>query len=151
MSEEKSASWFTFADNLPAGLSARRCRIEVAHGPDAGISKEFSSTRIRVGAGKACDFVLTDRRVSRSHIEISLTLDGYRLKDLESTNGTHVGDHRIRDIYVSSGNIIQLGRTKIEFTELPIMNPELLIGITIGISLPYIFSGLSFFSLCGLP
>lgn len=118
MSEEKSASWFTFADNLPAGLSARRCRIEVAHGPDAGVSKEFSSTRIRVGAGKACDFVLTDRRVSRSHIEISLTLDGYRLKDLESTNGTHVGDHRIRDIYVSSGNIIQLGRTKIEFTEL---------------------------------
>jgi transcriptional regulator with GAF, ATPase, and Fis domain len=73
---------------------------------------------IRVGAKKGADFVLTDTMVSGLHVEIRLDERGYRLRDLESTNGTFVGGYRVNDIYVGPGTVIHLGGTKLRFEPL---------------------------------
>jgi DNA-binding NtrC family response regulator len=56
--------------------------------------------------------------VSRHHFEIRLDERGYRLRDLESTNGTWVGGNRVVELYVSPGTIIQIGGTQIRFVPL---------------------------------
>src|SRR5262245_52484790 len=96
----RSGSWVTYVDGKVAALFVRRCRLEVVGGPDAGLVKEFESTVIRVGARRGVDLELTDSKVSGMHVEIRLDERGYRLRDMESTNGTWVGGHRVQDIYV---------------------------------------------------
>jgi transcriptional regulator with GAF, ATPase, and Fis domain len=111
----RSGTWVTYVDGQVASLRVRRCRLEVIHGPDLGLAKDFESHVIRCGARRGADLVLNDSKVSGLHFEIRLDERGYRLRDLESTNGTYVGGHRIVDIYVNPGTILHVGATKIRF------------------------------------
>jgi transcriptional regulator with GAF, ATPase, and Fis domain len=110
--------WLTYLDGQPATLCIRLCRVEVTAGPDAGLTKDFESTTIRIGSRRANDVVLTDRRISGMHVEIRLTKDGYRLRDLESTNGTFVSGVRVNDAYLKPGALIGLGKTTLRFVPL---------------------------------
>ncbi|MBI2895567.1 MAG: sigma 54-dependent Fis family transcriptional regulator [Deltaproteobacteria bacterium] len=92
--------------------------MEVTAGPDAGVAKEFDSTTIRVGSRSVNDLVLTDRRVSGMHFEVRLTKDGYRIRDLESTNGTFVSGVRVNDAYLRPGATIGLGKSALRFVPL---------------------------------
>lgn len=49
----------------------------------------------RVTTQNKPDIELNDEVVSRRHVEILLKDDGYRIKDLDSTNGTMLNDDRI--------------------------------------------------------
>ena len=65
--------------------------VDVVEGPDKGTRFAFDSTRpsgVLVGQSAACDVRLTDRQVSRRHVELDVTEKGLRLVDLDSTNGT---------------------------------------------------------------
>jgi transcriptional regulator with GAF, ATPase, and Fis domain len=114
----RSGTWVTYVDGKATGLHVRRCRLEVVAGPDAGLAKEFESHVIHVGARKGCDLELTDGKVSGLHCEIRLDERGYRLRDMESTNGTFVGGHRVQDIYVNPGTIVHLGASRLKFEPL---------------------------------
>src|SRR6185436_4356380 len=70
-------------------LSVRRCRLEVVAGPDTGAVVELAQPMIIIGR-HGTDLDLTDPKVSGVHCELRLGADGYRLRDLGSTNGTHV-------------------------------------------------------------
>ena len=50
-----------------------------------------------VGRDPKCDYVILDpeNRVSRKHLEIKISKDGYVIKDLNSLNGTYINDVRI--------------------------------------------------------
>jgi transcriptional regulator with GAF, ATPase, and Fis domain len=99
-------------------MQIRRCRLVVVKGPDTGLTAEVESSVIRVGARKGCDIVLNDRRVSGHHFEIQLDQRGYRIRDLDSTNGTYLGGHRIYDAYLNPGSIIYAGDTRLRFEPL---------------------------------
>jgi DNA-binding NtrC family response regulator len=115
----RTSTWVASGvDGLPSGLRIRRCRLTVVAGPDAGLARDFEAHVIRVGARRGADLVLTDGKVSRTHFEIRLDPQGYRLRDLESTNGTFVSGLRVADVYVPPGASIYLGDSRLRFDPL---------------------------------
>ncbi|MEM9491524.1 MAG: sigma 54-interacting transcriptional regulator [Myxococcota bacterium] len=114
----RTGTWITRVDGRPSSLEIRRCRLTVLAGPDAGQSVELARSRVRVGAVEGCDLILSDPRVSRHHFEIQLDDEGYRLRDLDSTNGTFVAGHRVRDVYLNPSSSIYVGDSRLRFEPL---------------------------------
>ena len=56
--------------------------------------------------------------MSGLHCEIRLDERGYRLCDLDSTNGTLVAGYRINDVYIPPGTEVSLGNSKFRFNPL---------------------------------
>ncbi len=114
----RSGTWVTYVDGAAASVRVRRCRIEVLGGPDTGLSRDIEAPVIRIGARRGNDVQLSDSQVSGLHCEIRLDERGYRLRDLDSTNGTFVAGLRINDVYVPPGSSITVGSTKLRFQPL---------------------------------
>ena len=118
-------------------LRVRTIRLDVVDGPDRGLTKTFSAPAITLGRANA-DFPLADRRVSALHAELRLEAGGFRLRDLGSTNGTHVGNLRVIEALVPAGTTILLGDSQIRFTpldssfELPLASTDRLEGFVGG-------------------
>ncbi len=87
-------------------------------GADAGLVRDIEASVIRIGARRGNDVQLSDSKVSGLHCEIRLDDRGYRLRDLDSTNGTYVAGLRINDVYVAPGALIALGGTRLKFDPL---------------------------------
>ncbi len=68
-----------------------------------------------VGRDPSCQLVLNDRRVSSTHLELAATEHGLRLRDLGSSNGTYLGEHRIVEALLSKPARISLGDTVLEY------------------------------------
>ena len=114
----RSGTWVTYVGGRATSARLRRCRIEVVSGPDAGLVRDVEAHTIRIGARRGNDVQLTDSKVSGLHCEIRLDDRGYRLRDLDSTNGTYVSSLRINDIYIGAGAVIALGGTRFKFDPL---------------------------------
>jgi two-component system, NtrC family, response regulator GlrR len=121
MQDGESPTWVTHHHGALGGLAStlvvRRCRLEVVAGPDLGLTAELALPTIVLGRGSA-DFNLTDPKVSGLHAEIRLMPEGYRVRDLGSTNGTHVKGVRVIEGFISPGATISIGKTAITFTPL---------------------------------
>jgi DNA-binding NtrC family response regulator len=115
--DRRTGTWVS-TRGVQRGLAIRRCQLTVLSGADQGSSVEVESAVIRVGAHPGNDLVLTDRQVSGHHFDIALDEAGYRLRDLDSTNGTWVGGHRVRDLYLNPGTVIYVGETRLRFEPL---------------------------------
>ena len=109
----RSGTWVTYVGGRATSVRVRRCRLEVAAGPDAGLVRDIESNVIRIGARRGNDVQLSDAKVSGLHCEIRLDERGYRLRDLDSTNGTYVGGLRINDVYIQPGAQIAVGGTRL--------------------------------------
>jgi DNA-binding NtrC family response regulator len=114
----RSGTWVTYVGGHAAGLRVRRCRLEVLAGPDAGLVRDIEAPTIRIGARRGNDLQLSDSKVSGIHCEIRLEDRGYRLCDLDSTNGTFVGGYRVNDLYIHPGTQIVVGGSKLRFDPL---------------------------------
>ncbi|HVV86291.1 MAG TPA: sigma 54-interacting transcriptional regulator [Kofleriaceae bacterium] len=113
----EAPTWVTSHGGQPSTISVRRCRLEVVAGPDSGTVVELAQPLIVLGRHGA-DLNLTDPKVSGVHCELRLGPEGYRLRDLGSTNGTHVRGVRVVEGYIVPGATIQLGRSAVTFTAL---------------------------------
>jgi DNA-binding NtrC family response regulator len=91
-------------------------RVAVTRGRDKGKEATAARSDLVVGTQPACDLTLTDPTVSRSHLSIEARPDGFRLRDLGSTNGTWVSGVRIVEAFVEPGADIELGETRLRFT-----------------------------------
>jgi DNA-binding NtrC family response regulator len=102
------------------GLSLRRhpLRVTVLAGPDRKRVHEFTGDRIVVGTHDSCDLVLTDPTVSRQHLEISLVPRGYALHDLDSRNGTFIGDVRVGEVTVDRDTRVRVGASELRLQPL---------------------------------
>jgi transcriptional regulator with GAF, ATPase, and Fis domain len=114
----RSGTWVTYVGGRANSLRLRRCRVEVTAGADAGLIRDIETPVIRIGARRGNDVQLTDAKVSGLHCEIRLDERGYRLRDLDSTNGTYVGGLRINDIYIQPGTQISIGGSRLRFEPL---------------------------------
>ena len=90
-------------------LRRRRLRIEVLKGADKKLRKDFDLDRISIGTHERCDLCLSEATVSRQHCEIALVAGGYAIRDLESTNGTFVGDVRVKEVVVDRETKLRVG------------------------------------------
>ena len=105
----------TSALERPREIRIRRFCLRVASGPDRGDSRESSAFEFSVGTAPGNDLVLTDGTVSRHHCAIIATPDGFLLRDLQSTNGTILGEHRIQSAFLRPLAVIRVGRTAMVF------------------------------------
>jgi DNA-binding NtrC family response regulator len=114
----RSGTWVTYIGGRVTSARLRRVRIEVTSGADTGLIRDIENSVIRIGARRGNDVQLTDSKVSGLHCEIRLDDRGYRLRDLDSTNGTYVSGLRINDVYIGPGTQIALGGTRMRFEPL---------------------------------
>ena len=89
--------------------------LEVISGRQAGVIFELEKDEIKIGRPgqrEACDFVLYDRAISRTHTKITKERSQYFLSDLASANGTILNGKRIVEpILLKNGDIIEIGET----------------------------------------
>lgn len=82
-------------------------------GPQAG-QKFVISGQTVLGRGQFADLVISDLAVSRRHAEIEPVGNSWRLKDLESANGTrHNGKVLLAPVPLLDGDTIELGQTRL--------------------------------------
>jgi DNA-binding NtrC family response regulator len=94
-----------------ARLFRKRLQLDVVEGPDRGKSITSARERVTIGSAEQNDLVLTDSAVSRHHLRIEPTPDGFVVSDLGSTNGTSLGTMRVREIVIQDRTVLSLGDT----------------------------------------
>jgi putative serine protease PepD len=84
-------------------------------------SIELGRRGISIGRGSQNDVVLEDpeKVVSRFHAELRAAGDGYVLVDLNSQNGTWVGDRRVERVALRSGVAVAIGPYRLVLDESP--------------------------------
>ncbi len=115
--DQSTGTWISQDGGARPVLHVRKCRYEVIAGPDEGLIEEFAAPVVRIGR-KGADLVLSDRSVSGLHAEVSMSEHGYRLRDLESSNGTFTAGMRVRDIDLTPRSTITVGQTQVRFVPL---------------------------------
>lgn len=93
----------------------QRCRIQVAGGPGAGATLETEKDLIRIGSAPDNDLVVQDPAVSRYHLEVHKKDGGYVIKDNGSTNGTFVGELRVKEATIRRRGEIKVGDSALLF------------------------------------
>lgn len=96
----------------------RRLRLPVGHryslaciaGPEAGRIFEIAKPKVVIGRSQA-DIVIADIQCSRQHAAIEVLDDKVFLVDLNSTNGTWVGEQRVTRIEIENRAEFEIGTT----------------------------------------
>lgn len=70
---------------------------------------------LMLGRHRTCHLVLDDPRVSAVHAEMTASVDGVRLRDLGSTNGTYVGGVRVSEVFLDTRTVFRVASTNILF------------------------------------
>ena len=101
-------------------LFRRKFALHVLDGPDRGRSVTTSKETVTVGSASQNDLVLSDPAVSRHHLRVEATPGGFQLTDLDSSNGTTVGDGDLElgQILAHGAVDLRLGQTRLRFTPL---------------------------------
>ena len=119
-----------YTDQSSGALRARRYRVSVVTGADTGVTAELEDGAFLVGSHASADLRLTDKGVSRYHVELKLEGGGLKITDLDSTNGTFQAGTRIGSI-----TIVNAGAQKARFrlgsnTEIEIAPADVPIPVT---------------------
>jgi len=85
--------------------------------PDQGEISIDPGRSYVAGRQSTCDFPVSDANVSRQHAEIYWNGQSWSVRDLGSTNGTHVNNQEITDTPLQDGDQITLGITTLTFHE----------------------------------
>jgi DNA-binding NtrC family response regulator len=99
----------------PGELIFDKFSVTVVSGPDRGLHRASNAAEFAIGKDRGNDLVLTDPTVSRHHCTITAAEQGYRLRDLGSTNGTSIGGVAVESAFVKPGTFLQLGGTAVRF------------------------------------
>ena len=94
-----------------------KSRIEILNGGFEGMEFPIEGGETLIGRNPLTDVTLLDEGISREHAVILLDEETgiYTVEDLQSTNGMKVNGKRVRSSTLSSGDVIELGRTRFEF------------------------------------
>ena len=89
--------------------------VVVIHGEGLGKRVDVDEKPIIVGRSQECDLHIPHPSVSRQHCSIWRDADGYRVRDLGSTNRTRVNEQRIDGATLADGDHITIGETILKF------------------------------------
>jgi pSer/pThr/pTyr-binding forkhead associated (FHA) protein len=76
-----------------------------------------TSGSLVLGRSRTCDLTLASPDSSRRHAQIDAEADGYRIRDLGSTNGTFVNGERVEERRLATGDRIEIGGDLITFCQ----------------------------------
>src|SRR3989344_4925528 len=98
-------------DDAPEVVSLRKCQLLVLDGTSRNKKLTLSKPITKIGKKEDNDLVLTDKTVSRNHLEIEYIQDSFLLRDLGSTNGTYLNGSKVKEAYLSPGDLIKAGNS----------------------------------------
>jgi DNA-binding NtrC family response regulator len=98
-------------------LPLRRGRIEVV-GEAASLPVDMD--RLHIGRSQRCALFLDDPTVSKVHAEVQATPRGVRLVDLNSRNGTFIGEASIVEAYLTGTCEFRCGAKRLRFIPEPV-------------------------------
>ncbi|MGV3620711.1 MAG: FHA domain-containing protein [Archangium sp.] len=76
---------------------------------------QVTVARFIIGRGPQCDLIIDSPRVSREHAAITREGVTWVLEDLNSSNGTWLGEDRVTRRELESGDVINLGNEPVTF------------------------------------
>ena len=79
------------------------------------ITHELTDEAITIGRSPDNMIVLDDPSVSGRHAQLQRSGDVYRLKDLDSTNGTRVNNETITEVTLRIGDRLRFGKVEARF------------------------------------
>ena len=91
------------------GLPILSVEVLVVNGPARGERVTVKGGCARIGSGAGNDVRIEDPTVSRQHCEIRVKADAVVLRDLGSTNGTYLGQARVREAEIPAGTVVRVG------------------------------------------
>ena len=97
----------------PAGVGM----LVVKRGPNQGSRYALEAPVVRAGRHPDSDIFLDDITVSRRHVELHRTSDGYRVRDVGSLNGTYLNRERVDEALLRDGDELQIGTFKLVFVD----------------------------------
>lgn len=92
-----------------------KARLEIAEGLANVTSFPLSKEEIVIGRGKECDIVLNDKKSSRKNTVIVRDGNHFRVKDLDSSNGTFVNNSPVTDAELSADDVVRVGDVEMRF------------------------------------
>src|SRR5262245_4228675 len=85
-------------------------RLEIKSGKNTD-HIAFDKPEISIGRQPGNDVVIDDVKASRRHCVIHQSKGTFRLKDLESQNGTWIGQNRVNEAILALGDTLRIGMT----------------------------------------
>jgi pSer/pThr/pTyr-binding forkhead associated (FHA) protein len=86
-----------------------------ASGPLAGSEISLEKPRVTIGRAKTAEVVVDDASISHQHAALELGSNGYRIRDLGSTNGVQVNGARMALAELKHGDRFALGQIELRY------------------------------------
>lgn len=86
-----------------------RARLVVIDGPQLGDEFELDRSPTTLGRGPGADLCFANPAMSRQHAAIEFTADGFRIRDLGSTNGVRIDGRTVPAAELGHGARFELG------------------------------------------
>jgi len=96
-------------------LARHDASLVVLEGSGSGSEYALESASQTLGRGPGVDIVLHDDALSREHAVIELAADGFRVRDLGSTNGLTVNGRAVAGADLQHGDRIGVGEHTVQF------------------------------------
>jgi pSer/pThr/pTyr-binding forkhead associated (FHA) protein len=96
-------------------LGRHRVTLIVLDGPSAGSEHEVTSQAVSLGRGPDVTIAFADDSMSRQHAALDLTGEGFRIRDLGSTNGIEVNGSAVNSADLKHGDKISLGTHTLQY------------------------------------
>ncbi len=103
------------ANSPEAFLQRNQVSLIVVNGPSSGSEYTLDNAKVVVGRGPGVDLAFRDEAMSREHLCLELSEDGYRARDLASTNGVRVNGADILAVDLDHGDTIELGQHRFQY------------------------------------
>ena len=93
-----------------------RATLKVTDGADAGEKYYLEKSHTTVGRSSKADIQISDEQASRVHAEISFTNMEFRIRDLQSSNGTFLNGSSVVEYALRNKDKIMIGETRLLFS-----------------------------------
>ncbi len=83
--------------------------IEVKFDASTGAQAVVFSSAFRIGRATVCEVSIPNAFVSRVHAKVTPEPGGWRVSDLNSSNGLYCGGSRVESLFIISNEVVRLG------------------------------------------
>ncbi len=96
------------AEPIPADIDAR---LVIVAGPDTGTNVILKDAVTLIGRDDDCHVTLDDPRVSGQHAMVYFASGEFRVRDLNSTNGSLLNGSPLTEFAYQDGDDLRVGKT----------------------------------------